>query len=63
MQCLVTFGMLILEFMKLSSCRSKRNTAALQKETTELGKVLEIFSKGVCMIDEVDLVLHPLRWG
>ena len=44
-------------------CRSKRNTAALQKETTELGRVLEIFSKGVCMIDEVDLVLHPLRLG
>ena len=41
--------------------RSKRNTAALQKETAELGRVLEIFSKGVCMIDEVDLVLHPLR--
>ncbi|CAJ1448614.1 unnamed protein product, partial [Effrenium voratum] len=31
------------------------------QETIELGRVLEIFSKGVCMIDEVDMVLHPLR--
>ncbi|CAE7661481.1 unnamed protein product [Symbiodinium pilosum] len=56
---------LILRFVEnLDICndrRSKRNTAALQKETIELGRVLEIFAKGVCMIDEVDLVLHPLR--
>ncbi|CAJ1371061.1 unnamed protein product, partial [Effrenium voratum] len=56
---------LILRFVEnLDICndrRSKRNTAAQQKETIELGRVLEIFSKGVCMIDEVDMVLHPLR--
>lgn len=42
--------------------RAKRNTPQLRRETLEMGRVIELLQQqSVCMIDEVDMVLHPLK--
>ncbi|CAK9023700.1 unnamed protein product [Durusdinium trenchii] len=52
-----------LEQLEVSSDRrSKKNTPQLRRETLEMGKVLQMLRKqSVCMLDEVDLILHPLK--
>eukprot|EP00930_Biecheleria_cincta_P027556 TRINITY_DN19334_c0_g1_i1.p1 TRINITY_DN19334_c0_g1~~TRINITY_DN19334_c0_g1_i1.p1 ORF type:complete len:4939 (-),score=993.22 TRINITY_DN19334_c0_g1_i1:298-13221(-) len=52
-----------LEQLEISSDRrSKKNTPQLRRETLEMGRCLEMLrQQSVCMIDEVDLVLHPLK--
>ncbi|CAK0867309.1 unnamed protein product [Prorocentrum cordatum] len=57
---------LVLRFLEqlevVSDRRAKRNTPQLRRETLEMGKVLELLRReSVCMIDEVDMVLHPLK--
>eukprot|EP00931_Biecheleriopsis_adriatica_P032930 TRINITY_DN19156_c0_g1_i1.p1 TRINITY_DN19156_c0_g1~~TRINITY_DN19156_c0_g1_i1.p1 ORF type:complete len:5580 (-),score=1373.58 TRINITY_DN19156_c0_g1_i1:6-15065(-) len=52
-----------LEQLEISADRrSKKNTPQLRRETLEMGRVLQMLRKqSVCMVDEVDLVLHPLK--
>ena len=57
---------LLLRFLEqleiTSDKRSKKNTPQLRRETLEMGKGLDMLrNDSVCMIDEVDLVLHPLK--
>ncbi|CAK9085547.1 Uncharacterized protein (Fragment) [Durusdinium trenchii] len=51
-----------LEQLDLANDRqARRNTTQMRRECVQMGRALELMKQGVCMIDEVDLVLHPLR--
>lgn len=39
----------------------KTNLEALKLQATELSKILSLFKEGVMLLDEVDLILHPLK--
>ena len=47
----------------LENLHSATGTAAekLRKNAKELSKVLQLFQEGVMLLDEVDLILHPLK--
>ncbi|CAJ1419897.1 unnamed protein product [Effrenium voratum] len=51
-----------LEQLDLANDRqARRNTTQMRRECVQMGRALQLMKEGVCMIDEVDLVLHPLR--
>ncbi len=41
--------------------RARKNTAMMRRECVEMCRMLEIMQRGICLIDEVDLCLHPLK--
>ncbi|CAE7770576.1 unnamed protein product, partial [Symbiodinium sp. CCMP2456] len=51
-----------LEQLDLANDRqARRNTTQMRRECVQMGRALQLLKDGICMIDEVDLVLHPLR--
>lgn len=57
---------LVLKFLEgldtLADPRSQdRHTPTLAREVREIGRVLQLLKSGVLLLDEVDLILHPLK--
>ena len=50
-----------LELMELISDNSQKHTLQLEKDCQELGRTLQLFQESILIMDEVDLILHPLK--
>ena len=50
-----------LELLKMVTDPSSPRTSVVESDAAELGRVLQLFRESILIMDEVDLILHPMK--
>ena len=59
-----TIKSIMLKFLELADLirdNSQKHSLQLEKDCQELGRTLQLFQESILIMDEVDLILHPLK--